>query len=147
MQLRKQLDVQSQQQDRPGALREYGACHLVRVMHELVAVGQNLGHLAFDMPEKFLMFQLFIAKADESLQRNLISQPVVATELQHLCIDEAFDQTENVCIRAALNLTQISLVRLRKKIDLVNLRQTIGEKLVSNVKRASPDYVIFYVPT
>ena len=93
------------------------------------------------------MFQLFVAKTDEAFQRNLISQPVVAADFKDFCIDEAFDQTEDVCIRAALDLTQESLFRGRQEIDLVDVGQTVGEEFVGSVKRASPDNIVFYVPT
>src|SRR5215469_10212633 len=98
------------------------------------------------MPKKLLMLQLLVAKADQAFQANLVSHPVIAAKFKHLCVDEALDQTEDVGISTALDLTQVSFLIGQQEIHLVDLTQTIRQEFVREAERASPNDVLIYVP-
>ncbi len=56
------------------------------------------------------MLQLLVAEPDQRFERNLIAEPVVAAQLQHLGADKAFDQSEHAGVGAALDLAEIPLL-------------------------------------
>ena len=104
VQLREQLDIQRQRQDRPGAFAEHSMGDAVGVDVEAIAHGQNVADHRVDATEQRLVLELLVAEPNQRLQRNLISEPVIVAQLQHLGVDETLDQPEDVGIGPALDV-------------------------------------------
>ena len=147
MQEYEQLDVARQRQHRPRGLRQHSGCNAVRVEDERVAGGHALGAHALDAAEQLLMLDLFVAEPHHRFQRVLIAQPVVAAHLEHLRRDKAFDQAEDVGVRTALNLTELSLLVSREEVETIDLRQTVGQELLGEIERAPAYHISIDVPT
>lgn len=76
----------------------------------------------------------------------LVSEPMVATDLEHLGVYEALHQTEHIGIGAALQLTETLGLLGVEKPQSVDQRQSIGEKFVIEIETAPPNNVLLYIP-
>src|SRR4029453_871275 len=88
-----------------------------------------------------------IGEAHERLECNLIAEPVLATDLEHLRADEALDQSEDVRVGATLNLADKAALRLRQERQPVDHRQSVRKEFLANVEFAPTKHVAFDVPT
>jgi hypothetical protein len=146
VELSEQLDVQRQRQHRPRALAEHGVSDSVGVDIKAIAVRQNLADHRVDATEKGLVLQLLVAKPNQRLERNLVTEPVIVAQLQHLGVDEALDQPENIGVGAALDLTDEPLFVGRQSRELSDKGKPVRQKLVGSVEAAAPDHILFDVP-
>jgi len=55
------------------------------------------------------VLQFFVTEPNQSFQRGLVFEPVLAAELEYFCVNVTLGETEDVCIRPALNLAEIAL--------------------------------------
>ena len=83
---------------------------VVGVDVEAIAGGQDVADHRVDAAEQLLVLQLLVAEADQRLERDLVAEPVVAAQLEHLGVDEALDQAEDVGVGAALDLAHEPLL-------------------------------------
>ena len=97
---------------------------------EAIAVGQNLADHRVDAAEQRLMLQLLIAEPDQRLERNLVAEPVIVAQFQDLGVDEAFNQSKDVGIGTALDLTHEPLFVGRQGGEDVGQGQPIRQELV-----------------
>src|SRR4051812_32708924 len=102
--LREDLDVARERKYGPRRLAENEVRHVVRIRRELVPRRHARRGQRLDAPEQFLVLQLLVAETDERLQGELIREPMVLADLEHLRGNEALDEAENVCVRSALHL-------------------------------------------
>lgn len=63
----------------------------VRIDIETVAGRQNFSDHFVHPTKERLMLRFFVAESDQSLQRNLITEPVVMAQLKDLGVNEALD--------------------------------------------------------
>ena len=146
VELGEQLDVQRQRQHRPGALAEHGAGDVVGVDVEAVAVGQHVADHRVDAAEQRLVLQLLVAEPHQRLERNLVAEPVVVAQFEHLGVDEALDQPEDVGVGAALDLADEPLFIGRQGRERVGERKPVRKELVGGIEAAPPDDVLVDVP-
>ena len=92
------------------------------------------------------MLEFLVGEAHQRLERDLVAQPVVAADLQHLGADEALDQPEHVGVGAALHLREQALLVGREERQLRDLRQAVGQELLAEVEAAAADHVAVDVP-
>ena len=144
--LGEQLDVERQRQHRPGALAEHGAGDVVGIDVEAIAGGQHVADHRVDAAEQLLVLQLLVAEADQRLERDLVAEPVVAAELEHLGVDEALDQAEDVGVGAALDLAHEALFAGRQRRERVGERKAVGQEFVRGIEAAAADDVLLDVP-
>src|SRR6516162_7334038 len=144
--LREQLDIQCQDQYRPGAFAEHGAGDSIRVDVETVAVGQNLADHCLDAAEQRLMFQLLVAEPHQRLDCLLVAERMIAAQLQDLGVDEAFDQPKDVGVGAALNLAHEPLFVGRQGRERAGERKPVRQKFVTGIEMAAPDHIFVDIP-
>jgi hypothetical protein len=72
---------------------------------------------------------------------------MIAAEFEHLGVDEALDEAEDVRIRAALDLAEISLIVLGQEIELLYLGQAIGQEFVCQIETSVPNDVFIDRPS
>src|SRR5262249_53582620 len=147
MELCEQLDIKRQGQNRPCALAEHGARDAIGVDVEAIAVGQNLTNHCVDPAEQRLMLQLFIAETNQSLECNLVAEPMIVAQFQDFGVDEALNEPKDVGIGTALDLTHEPLFIGGTSSESFCQGQTIPQKLVGCIKAASPDHVFLYIPS
>jgi hypothetical protein len=75
-----------------------------------VAVGHVRADHGLDAAEQFLVLEFLVAEADQRLERDLVAQPVIAADLEHLGVDEALHQAEDVGVGAPLDLADQPLL-------------------------------------
>ena len=92
------------------------------------------------------MLQLFVGEANQRLECVLVAQPVVAAHLEDLGAYEALDQTEDVGIRASLDLRQQATLVGAEKRQPVNERQSVGQEFLGEVEFAAANHVAIDVP-
>ena len=146
MRLREDLDVERQRHDGPVALGEHHLRDLVRLGQEGVAGGHARSHHHFQAAEQLLVLQLLVGQAHQRLERDLVTQAVVAAQLGGLGADEALDQREHVRVGAALNVRQQALFGGRQEREGLDLRQAVGQELAAVVEFAAADHVAVDVP-
>src|SRR5437868_13599019 len=93
------------------------------------------------------MLQHFVAEPYYRLERNLVAEPVIFAQFQHLGIDEALDQTKDIGVGAALYLADESLFIGRQGRERIRQRKSIWKKLVGGIEFAPPDHILVDVPT
>src|SRR5579862_8311431 len=113
VELREKFDIERQRQDRPGALAEHQAGDGVGVDAEAIADGQGLADHLVDAAEQRLMLQFLVTEPDQRLERELVAEPIIPADLQHLGGDEALDQPEHLGVGAPLDLADEALLVLR----------------------------------
>src|SRR6185312_14873930 len=91
----------------------------------------------FHAPEQLLMFYLLVREAHERFECELVTEHLGPAALQHLCADEAFDETEDVSVCAALDLAQQASLVHRKGAQAIDKGQPVGQKLAREVERAA----------
>src|SRR5262245_18848856 len=67
-------------------------------------------------------------------------------QLQHLGVDEALDQPEDIGVGAALDLTHEPLFAGRQGCELAGKGKSIRQELVAGVKAASADDILLDIP-
>ena len=92
------------------------------------------------------MLELLVAEADQGFERRLVPEPVIAAHFEHLRVDEALDQTEQVGVGAALHLAQQAALGLTKETELIDFRQSTGEEPLCKVELPAADHVGVDVP-
>ena len=118
--LDEELDVAREREHRPGALAKHDARHLVRIRDHRVTVRHVCSHHLLQAPKQFLVLEFFSREADEPLERVLVAQDVTSRLVQHLCADEALDESENIGVGAALDLTEQAGILGRQKIEAID---------------------------
>jgi hypothetical protein len=146
VQLREQLDQARQRQHGPRALAQHRARHLVRVRDLDVARRHAAADHRLDAAEQFLVLQLFVAEPHQRLERDLVTEPVTAGDLENLGTDEALDETEHVRVRASLHLRQQAALRARQESELVDHREAVRQEGLREVEIAAADHVGVDVP-
>src|SRR5215471_5490493 len=146
MGLREQLDVQGQCQHGPAALAQHHRGDLVRVPSEAVTGRHHLGGQRFDAAEQRLVLQLLVTEPNQRLERDLISQPMIAAELQDLGADETLDQPEHVGVGPALHLAEIDPFFRREEVKPRRQGKPIGQKLFGAIQPTSANDIGLDVP-
>ena len=101
----------------------------------------------FDAPEQFLMLQFLVAEPHKRLERGLVSEPVIAADLEHLCVDVTLDEAEDIRIGATLYLAEIALLAVGQEGELLHFGQSVRQELLSRVECPVPNYVFFDGPS
>ena len=138
VQLGEQLDIQRQRQHRPGALAKNSVGDRVVIDVETITGGQDIADHRVDEAEQRLMLQLLVAEPYQRLQRDLVAEPVILAQLQHLGIDEALDQTEDIGVGATLDLADEPLFIGRQGRESIRQRKPVGKKLLGGVEVSAP---------
>jgi hypothetical protein len=111
-----------------------------------VACGQGLAHHLVDPAEQRLVLELLVAEPHQRLERDLVAEPVLTADLEHLGVDEALDQAEQVGVGPALHLAHEALLGRAEEEQLVDQRQPVGQELVRGVEPAAADDIGVDVP-
>ena len=122
--------------------------HIIRAasaitnQRDIVVIGSQavLGQFP-DAPEELLMLELLIGEAHERLELHLVPEPVVAAHIEDLRPDEALDEPEHVGVGATLDLAQVAPLALAKELELVHLRNAVGQELAREIEAAAADDV------
>ena len=91
------------------------------------------GH-ALEAAEHLLVLEFLVGEAHQRFERDLVAEPVLAADLQHLGADEALDQAEDVGVGAALDLAREALLGRRQEGQLVDLRKAVGQEFLPEVE-------------
>jgi hypothetical protein len=91
------------------------------------------------------VLQLLVGEAHQRLERPG-RRASVAAHVEHLRADEALDQPEHVGVGAALYLGQQAARAGTEKIQLVHLRDAVGQELPRKIEPPAADDVAVYVP-
>src|SRR5690606_2581190 len=113
---------------------------------EAVAGRHDLAEHLVDPSKQLLVLELLVGEADQRLESDLIAEPVLAADLQHLGGDEALDQAEDVGVGPALDLAQQPALRGIEELEGVGLRQPVGEKFLVELEAATAKHVAIDVP-
>ena len=92
------------------------------------------------------MLQLLVAEPDQRLERDLVAEPVVAAQLEHLGADEALDQPEHVGVSAPLDLAEKDPLGRREEVEPARQREPVGQELVGAVEPPAANDVGLDVP-
>ena len=92
------------------------------------------------------MLQLFVGEANQRLERVLVAEPVVAAHFEDLGADVTLDQTEDVGVRASLDLRQQAALVGAEEWHPVDERQAVRQELLREVEFSMPDDVAIDVP-
>ena len=92
------------------------------------------------------MLQLLVAEPDQRFERDLVAEPMIAAQLQHLGADKAFDQPEHVGVGAALHLAEIPPLLRRKEMPACRQGEPVGQEFVGEIEPAAADDVGLDVP-
>ena len=84
--------------------------------------------MLLDAAKQLLVLELLVAEADQRLERHLIAEQVLPTELEHLRVDEALDEAEDVRVGAALNLAQQPSLGRAQELEVVDLGQAVRQE-------------------
>jgi len=147
VQLGEQLNIQRQSQHRPGALAKNSVGDRVVIDVEAITGGQDVADHRVDKAEQRLVLQLLVTEPYQRLERNLVAEPVILAQLQHLGIDEALDQTEDIGVGAALDMADEPLFIGRQGRERIRQRKPVWKKLVGGIEVAPPDHILVDVPT
>ena len=128
-------------------LAQHGARDVVRVGDLDVARRHATLEHVLDAAEQLLVLELLVAEADERLERDLVAEPVLAGELEHLGADVALDEPEDVGVGAALHLAQQAALRVREEREFVDLRQAGGQERLREVEIAAAHHVARRCPS
>ena len=79
-------------------------------------------------------------------QRDLVAEPVLSRDLEHLGTDEALDEAEDVGVGTALHLRQQAPLVCSQERELVDLRQAGGQERLREIEVAAADHVRLDVP-
>ena len=104
------------------------------------------GDHRLDAAEQLLVLQLLVGEAHQRLERDLVAEPVVAADLEHLGADVALDQAEDVGVGAALDLAHQALLVGAEEIELADLGEPVGQELLREIELAAADHVAVDVP-
>ena len=75
-------------------LPEHEPGDVVRLCHHCVTGPHAARRQRLDAPEQLLVLELFVAEANERLERDLIAEPVITAHLEQLRVDEPLDEPE-----------------------------------------------------
>jgi hypothetical protein len=75
-----------------------------------------------DAPKQLLVLQLVLHEAQHRSERGLVAEAVRTPKLQHLGVDAAFDQAEEIRVGAALHLTEQTLLSFVEERQLRHQR-------------------------
>jgi hypothetical protein len=120
--------VTSQREHGPRALAERGCGDVVgdyieALAHEHVSARQH-----FQPAQQLLVLKFFVGEAHDCFERRLIAQPVIATDVQHLCTEESLDEDKHVGVGAALDLAQEAMLGWRQKRQLIGQREAVWQE-------------------
>ena len=92
------------------------------------------------------MLQLLVAEPDQRFERDLITEPVIAAQLQHLGADKALDQSEHAGVGATLYLAEIPLFLRRQGNHSPDEGEPVGQEFVGEIELAATDDIGLDVP-
>jgi hypothetical protein len=95
----------------------------------------------FNAPEQFLMLQFLITEPHKRLERGLVSEPVIAADLEHLCIDVPLDESEDIRIGATLYLAEIALLAVGQKGEFLHSGKAVRQEFMFGVEGPVPNDV------
>ena len=82
------------------------------------------------------MLQFLIAEPNQRFERDLVAEPVIMAQFQHLGIDEALDQPKDIGVRSPLDLADESLFAGRQGREGGSQRKPIRKELVGSIEAA-----------
>ncbi|MNR31197.1 hypothetical protein D3C85_1486940 [compost metagenome] len=134
MRLYKQLDMTGERQHRPSAGRQYCTRHIIGIGHLTIPRWQVRTDHRLYTPEKLLVLDFVVGKTHQRFKCELIVKDMGPTLIEHFGTDEAFDQTKEIRISPALNLTEQARLRPVEKGQTVDLREPIGQELAREIE-------------
>src|SRR5262245_32128988 len=146
VELREQLDVESQRQHGPGTLAEHRMGNRIGVDVEAIAFGQNVTDHRVYAAEQRLVLQFLVAESDQRLESNLVTEPVIMAQLQDLGIDETLNQTKNIGVGAALDLAHEPPFSSRQSRERISERKAVGQKFLRHTETPPSDDILVDVP-
>ena len=90
--------------------------------------------MSFQAPKKLLVLQFLVSQTNQRLECDLVPKRMSATEVGDLGTNEAFDQREHVGIGTALYVRIKALLIRAQERQLVDLRQSVGQKLLAEIE-------------
>ena len=93
------------------------------------------------------MLQLLVAEPHQCLERDLVAEPVIVAQFEHLGVDEALDQPEDVGVGAALDLAHEPLFAGRQRGERIGERKAVRKKFVRGIEAAPADDVLLDIPS
>jgi hypothetical protein len=92
------------------------------------------------------VLELLVGEAHQGLECHLVTQPVIAADLQDLGADEPLHQSEHVGIGPALDLIEQSLFLRTQKAQCRQPSQALRQKAHAEVETAAANDVRFDIP-
>ena len=114
---------------------------------ESIAGRHTFRNELFNAPEQFLMLQFLVTEPHKRLERGLVSEPVIAADLEHLCVDVPLDEAEHIRIGATLYLAEIALLAVGQEGELLHFGKSVRQEFMSRVEGPVPNYVFVDRPS
>lgn len=87
------------------------------------------------------MLELLLAEAHQRFDRDLIIEAMAARELEHLDVDVALDESEDVGVAAALHAARKPAFALSQEVECRYQRQAVRQELVVADQAALAQYI------
>src|SRR6186997_2567215 len=92
------------------------------------------------------MLDLVVGEAHQRFERKLVVEYVGPPLVEHLGADKPLDEPEDIGVRATLDLAEQARLFLGEKIEMIDLRQRVGQELAGKVERTPLKQIAIDLP-